>query len=265
MFLSKDPKKFLIRTAYEVKRYRILMRVIPIVLSAVTLFTSTIYVIAVMYDKYGSYTVSINKLDNIDYQLALSEERNFNTMTSRLNARAGEKITNISVNDLPNDLDMIDGSHNGANYVAYTYYMKNVGKRTVKTEYLLYIVNVTQNLDKAVRIRLYINGEPSTYARTKSDGTGAEDGCEEFISATTISRRQLPTTAPGDVVKFTVVIWIEGDDIDCTDDLIGGTFKIDMKISIVAVDEDGDGIIDSDYSSTEESKSAEAESDDNSD
>lgn len=256
MLLTKDPKKFLVRTAYEVKKYRVLMKVIPIILSAVTLLTSTMYVIAVMYDKYGSYTVSINKLDNIDYQLALSEERNFNTMTSRLNARASEKITNISVNDLDNDLDMIDGSHNGANYVAYTYYMKNVGKRTVKTEYLLYIVNVTQNLDKAVRIRLYINGEPTTFARTRSDGQGSErdtDGtvCEEFISSTTISREQLPTTAPGDTVKFTVVIWIEGDDPDCTDDLIGGTFKIDMKISIIAVDQDGDGIIDSDYSRDE--------------
>ena len=251
MVLSKDPSKILIRTAYEVKRYRILMKVIPIILSAVTLFTATVYVVSAMYDKYGSYTVSINKLDNLDYQLALSEERNFNTMTSRLNARASEKITNISANDLPSDLDMIDGSHNGANYVAYTYYMKNVGEKTVKTEYLLYIVNVTQNLDKAVRIRLYVNGEPTTFARTRSDGTGAENDSDEFISATTISREQLPTTAQGDVIKFTVVIWIEGDDIDCTDDLIGGTFKIDMKISIVAVDEDGDGIIDADYSAAD--------------
>ncbi len=248
MFFSKDPKKILIRTAYEVKRYRIFMKVIPIILSAATLFTATLYVVAVMYDKYGSYTVSINKFDNLEYLLALSEERNFNTMTSRLNARAGEKITNISVDDLPNDLDMIDGSHNGANYVAYTYYLKNVGDKTVKTEYLLYIVNVTQDLDKAVRIRLYIDGTPTTYARTRSDGTGAEEGCEEFISATTISREQLPATAPGETVKFTVVIWIEGDDIDCTDDLIGGTFKIDMRISIAAVDEDGDGIIDPEYS-----------------
>ncbi len=238
MFVTKDPKKILIRSANEVRRYRVLIRVLPAILGAVIIFTATLYVVATMYDKYGSYTVSINKLDNINYRLALSEERNFNTMTSRLNAKAGERITNISVDDLPGDLDKIDGSHNGANYVAYTYYLKNVGQKAAKAEYLLYIANVTQGLDKAVRVRLYIDGEYVTYARTRSDGKGEEPGTSEFISATTIARKQLDEMEPGDIVKFTVVIWIEGDDPDCTDDLIGGTFKIDMKISIIALDED---------------------------
>ena len=34
-----------------------------------------------------------------------------------------------------------------------------------------------------------------------------------------------------DVDKFTIVIWIEGDDPDCIDDLIGGEMKMHMTIT----------------------------------
>ena len=35
----------------------------------------------------------------------------------------------------------------------------------------------------------------------------------------------------GDIDRFTVVIWIEGDDPDCVDDLIGGMMKMHMDIT----------------------------------
>ena len=41
--------------------------------------------------------------------------------------------------------------------------------------------------------------------------------------------------------KFTIVIWIEGNDPDTTDDIIGGQFKVDMKINIIG-DESGNEI-----------------------
>ena len=38
---------------------------------------------------------------------------------------------------------------------------------------------------------------------------------------------------PGAKDKFTVVIWLEGNDPDCLDNIIGGTMKLDMKFKIV--------------------------------
>ena len=35
---------------------------------------------------------------------------------------------------------------------------------------------------------------------------------------------------PGDIDKFTIVIFIEGDDPDCLDPLIGGEMKMHMDI-----------------------------------
>jgi hypothetical protein len=74
------------------------------------------------------------------------------------------------VTDLPADLDSIHGSHNGPNYLAYTFHVTNTGKYTVTYEYHLYIVNVTNNVDEAVRVRFYVNGDYVDYAKTRRTG-----------------------------------------------------------------------------------------------
>ena len=58
-----------------------------------------------------------------------------------------------------------------------------------------------------------------------------------FESANVVLERQADNFRSGDVAKFTVVIWIEGNDPDCTDDRLGGEFKLDMLIEIVNGDE----------------------------
>ena len=153
--------------------------------------------------------------------------------TSYLNAVIDEEITNISENQIPADVNNIDGVHNGADYIAYTFYLQNAGEAEVSYEYTVYINNVTNHLDSAIRTRLYVDGVSQTYAKTRTDGTGAEKGTKEFYSADVIEKRRVETFKPGDVTKFTVVIWIEGNDPDCTDWLIGGQVHIEMGIRIV--------------------------------
>ena len=42
--------------------------------------------------------------------------------------------------------------------------------------------------------------------------------------------------APGDVHKFTIVIWLEGDDPDCTNELIGGHMGLEMYMHLIEPD-----------------------------
>ena len=42
-----------------------------------------------------------------------------------------------------------------------------------------------------------------------------------------------------EVHKYTVVIWLEGDDPDCTNELIGGHLGLEMYMSML--DEEGEG------------------------
>ena len=45
---------------------------------------------------------------------------------------------------------------------------------------------------------------------------------QNFVSDTVVANGSQRTVAPMEVHKYTVVIWLEGDDPDCTDELIGG-------------------------------------------
>lgn len=219
-------------TARAYRRYMVLKRVMAAALGMLVTATVTMYVVAVLYKNTGSFTVSMDKFDMSEYGLSLSETRNMNHKTSNLNAHIDETITNIAESSLPEDLDMIDGEHNGENYIAYTFYLQNSGTQSVDYEYSVFISGITQQLDSAIRIRLYRNGEYVNYARTRSDGGGPEKGTTEFFSEQIVTQNLVPDFSPGGIDKYTIVIWIEGDDPDCVDFLIGGKLRVDMTMSI---------------------------------
>ena len=221
------------RTASEVIKYRVRMKILSILLVLLVTFTGVIYVASALYEQSGSFTVSVDKTEMMKYGLSLSETRDMQRPTSSLNAKITEKLTNIAGETIDENVDMIDGSHNRGNYIAYTFYVQNAGEVEVAYNYEVRMSGVTNGLDEAIRVRLYVDGgEPVDYAKTKSDGTGPEPGTTEFRSATSVTLGRKDGFAPGDKTKFTVVIWIEGNDPDCIDWLIGGRMKLDMKISV---------------------------------
>ncbi len=232
------------RTAGEIKRYRLWTKAVPIGIGVALAILIIGYVIAVLYSKYGAFTVFVNKFDSLDYQLSLSESPSYEGYTSRLNAEIDEKITNIDGRDLPDWLDNIDGPHNGENYVAYTFYCKNAGKKTVTYSYELYIANMTLGIEKAVRIRLYVDGEPTDYAYPRTDGVaGPEPGTTAFYNEKTVVKKNYEHFHPGDLTKFTVVIWLEGNDPECVNKILGGEMKVDMRMEVI-YDEDLGQVVD---------------------
>ena len=209
------------------------MKILSLLLVLLLLVTGVTYAVSALYKRTGSFTVSIDKYEMTKYGLTLSEFRDMSYNNSHLNAQISEEITNIAGETIDANVDMIDGEHNGRDYIAYTFYLQNAGEVEVSYDYQVNLSNVTQSLDEAIRLRLYVNGEDTTYAKTRSDGGGPEHGTTEFYSANVIAKDRVDGFAPGQITKFTVVIWIEGNDPDCIDWLIGGQLKIDMIMSIV--------------------------------
>ena len=223
------------RTASEIKNYRRWMRLTPIGIGLAVLILVVGYVISVLYMKFGAFTVMVNKFDHNEYALTLSESPTFQSYTSRLNAEIAETVTNIDGRSIPDWVDNVDGEHNGDNYVAYTFYCSNAGLKTVTYTYDLYIANMTYEIEKAARIRLYVDGEYVDYAYPRTDGvSGPEPGTTAFQSGNTVVKKTVQHFKPGDSTKFTVVIWLEGNDPDCVDKILGGVFKVDMSISVLA-------------------------------
>ena len=225
--------RILARTARETRNYRVSMKVLSALLVMLITVTAIIYIVAVLYERTGSFTVRIDKYEMTKYGLSLSESRDMMRPTSNLNAKVSEKMTNIAGETIDANVDMIDGPHNGREYIAYTFYAQNTGEVEVSYDYQINMSGVTNGLDEAIRLRLYVDGVPTTYAKTKSDGSGAEPGTVSFYSARTITRGRIEAFEPGEITKYTVVIWIEGNDPDCIDWLIGGKMKIDMDLAIV--------------------------------
>lgn len=233
-FLNNEKRaRFLIRTAREIKSYQVQKKVLLSLLAMLITITGTFYMLATLYERTGSFTVGVNKIDMVREGLSLSESYTLENPATHLNADVNEHITNISEDWIPENVDSIDGVHNGDNYIAYTFYLFNGGDIYLNYEYSINVTNVTNGLDEAIRIRLYTNGESVTYAKTKSDGTGPERDTTEFYSNGIAAYRRVDNFAPGTANKYTVVIWIEGNDPDCVNWLIGGKLKVDMAFAVV--------------------------------
>lgn len=151
-------------------------------------------------------------------------------------------VTNITYEWLPTDLNESgDGEHNGENYLAYTFYLTNAGKEALDYESTLKFTGIAKNADEALRVMVYRNGEPTVYAqenRDKSDleevvdqkfQEGADDlNLEDYIVFEDLTEG----VEAGESVKYTIVTWIEGNDPECINDIMGGYVKMQWLFNV---------------------------------
>lgn len=99
-----------------------------LVLIGMLLIVAVLFIIAFSQEKMGNFTINLNRLELYRRGISISETGEFNDATARLTASSVKDATNISIDDIPDNLDGESGSHNGKNYMAYTYYVRNAGK-----------------------------------------------------------------------------------------------------------------------------------------
>ncbi len=228
------------RTAKETRNYRVMIKILAAGMASIVALIAVVYVGAALYKNTGSFTISLNKQQMSKYGLSLSETEDMRYKTSHLNAGIDEDMTNIDGAALGDELDTWNegysykgGAHNGEDYIAYTFYAQNMGQTEVSYRYSLAISNITNGLDEAIRVRLYVDGERTTYGMaSKETGELQIYADEGFESSTCVVDKRIDGFKPGDKTKFTVVVWIEGNDPECLDPKIGGTVKLDMNIRI---------------------------------
>ena len=75
-----------------------------------------------------------------------------------------------------------------------------------------------------------MNGESTVYAKRTPDTNDPEPGTTPFVSDSLVMSALREDFKPGDVDKYTVVIWLEGNDPECINDIIGGELKMQMNI-----------------------------------
>lgn len=197
----------------------------------VTLYASTSLVV-----NKNEFTISFVESDDEELvEISLSEDKEFTNPSVRLVCGGIDGMTNISGSSISENVDSIDGSHNGKHYIAYTFYVKNTGNVDciLQEEYL--IDSVVKGADAAIRIKVYRNGEHTTYAKIGSDGL-PEYGTESFVSSNVVFKNTDIDLKVGQQIRYTLVIWLEGDDPECVNAIKGGSLNMSLIFSVLKID-----------------------------
>lgn len=183
----------------------------------------------------GTFVISLDKYSQAG--LSLCEKPDFLEPTSYLHASTMKKICPVEYKTLPIDNVLeTDGLSHEPNCFGYTYYLKNVGETIVDVDVNVIQEGARQNLDKCSRILVLKDNEPLGVFKVTDNYIDPQDQTPPDLyrqySGRDVYTFSIYHLNPNDIVKFTVIIWLEGWDIDCTDDKIGGAVQYGMTISI---------------------------------
>ena len=208
------------------------IKVIKTGLLMMLIFLIIIYFLLRIVYETGYFTVSLDPNFAKKSGLVMYESKENKEEKKILKATKVEFMDNISVKWLPSNLNNeADGSHNGDNYLAYTFYLENKGSDPINYWYSILIDEVIKNVDRAIRVMIYKNDEKKIYAEANRKTGEPEPGTKMFYSDKEVAVEQRKDFQPGEVDKFTIVVFIEGDDPECDDSLIGGEMKMHMDIT----------------------------------
>ncbi len=213
------------------KKRRLFLR---IALGATVAVLLILFLVSMLVSKWGDLVIEIDRPLQ-DKGIVLSTDPEFKTKSVALSAKQVQNVTNITYNWLPTDLDTAkDGEHNGKNYVAYTFYCRNEGSEELNYKAVLDITGVAKSADEACRVMVYKNGESNIFAKAKRDNRDeAEKGTIKFLDDKTVMSTKTENFKPDAVDKYTVVIWIEGDDAECVDEIRDGWVRMRMLFEVL--------------------------------
>ena len=230
MIENKEKQKLTVKvTAESEYRKKFLLRITRIGVTSMVLLLALLYGILYVVNETGYFTITV--AENSQDSLVMSNSAGFDSIKPVLRANAPEEMDNITEEWIPIDINETEGDNSKDNYIAYTFFVKNEGEKTVDYDYYIDIRAVTKNVDQATRVKIYINDDVQIYAK-ESDNGEAEPGTTAFVSNTKVVDNLREGFSVGDVDKYTIVIWVEGEDPDCIDDIVGGFMKMSMVLKI---------------------------------
>lgn len=217
------------KTTDKLKKEKKLKKKFKLVVILLLLLLLILYfVMGIVYNN-GNFSITLDKNLYLDNGIIIYDDFQYKVYRTELLAKAPETFNSIKEIWLPEEIkDYEGGSHNGDSYLVYTFYIENTGDEIASYTREVIIDDVIKNVDAAIRVRIYKNGEYLTYAKLSSEGE-VEPNTVPFIDDKIIMSEDVTNFKPNDIDKYTIVLWIEGEDPDCTDNILGGEFKVRMN------------------------------------
>ena len=220
-----------VRREKKIKKFFIIILLLILLLLLISYF-----VFGIIYNS-ASFSITLDKNLYFDKGLIVYDDPTYKVYRTDLYAESPTSFDNVYYKWLPDDIDdRGPGSHNGDNYLAYTFYVENLSEEVSDYWSEVIIDDVVRNVDEAVRIKIYRNGEAVTYAKIGANGR-PEDNTVAFQDDNLVVRNHVENFGPGALDRYTIMLWVEGTDPECTDNILGGEFKVHMILNSEHIDE----------------------------
>lgn len=246
--MAKRQDKILADKSVSLFRKR---RVIILLLFIFLILSVTIGVLTIYGTSTGGFTVDVpEELEGIGIGLCETKDSDPKQV---LNGNVLSKASPVTMGNV-NKYTTIekDGKSESlsGNIVGYTFYLTNTGTEICNLDVDLKITSATRNVDKAIRFWVF-----TTYDENTPDTKGVlykshdetepyytmesaykEQGLvKEFVNEDLIFSNSIKDFKPETKIKFSIIMWLEGEDPDCIDDgdnkISGGSIKIGMSFS----------------------------------
>lgn len=248
--MADQSKKYNINTTAEkVHKRDWLIRIIALILLILLLMIGIGYCSVSILNQAGRFTVAITPNE---YGIQLADTEDFAHPTLNLSAAPIEDMDNITRawllnhnGELGDDpmykdfaaMDQVWGEHNGTNYLAYTFGVRNASKESgeeVSYRTALMLESQLKGADDAVRVMVFRNGTPTTYAKPSKTGElEAFAADKNFLSEDVVFEDVRSDFEVGEIDRYTVVIWLEGEDPECVNAIMGGEAKFSMSFEVI--------------------------------
>lgn len=230
----------IIVTADKIKKRKKALLRTKIIIGIIILILLIIFIVLSIVYNVNRFTISLDSKLDSEKGITLYSDYYERAHQRKLFASTLNDMDNITYEWIPKDVNSSStgGSHNGDNYLAYTFYIENEGEISVNYWYTIIIDDAIKRVDEAIRVIVYLNDEETIYAKKNSETGLAEENTEAFYKDDVVVLKPRKDFKVGDVDKFTIVIYIEGEDPDCLNDIIGGEIKMHMEIREEHLDEE---------------------------
>ncbi|MDY0276562.1 MAG: hypothetical protein RBQ97_00605 [Acholeplasma sp.] len=189
---------------------------------------SVVVILAVIFgSEAGLFTIKMTK-EASNKGIAISESLDFSKNLTELMV---DSLGNLE-DTIEEDLDVEKASNTngqyyieGQNYLAYTFYLKNIGEEVVHINYRSTITDESNNVGNAVKIKVLSS------RKTNEEFGVVTNKVYQRVDSNTIVSEDIMNFIPNEVMKFTFFIWLDGYLTDAT--MKGGELKLSWVISII--------------------------------
>lgn len=235
-------------------------------IGALLMLLAVLFLFSLVQRMRGHFTVNLSD-GMLENGYALYDNIQLENPTMQLFATPTENAPCVSISQIAADVNGSDGKNESEDYFAYKFYLRNEGTKPSNFKWELNINSEYKNLSEAAWVILFIDGDMSIYAKEGADGeaealpeiSDTRHGylniplmeCKpdsdqfqivatnhhinyyrvvpySFLSEKTVIGGVMTKVQPEEVHEFTVLIYLEGDDPECTDELIGGSLGLEM-------------------------------------